>query len=72
MPKCSVLITTYNAEKFIEYTLQSILWQTFSDIEILILDNKSQDGTIQSMKQIIGSDKRFSIVESKKNLGPYK
>lgn len=71
MATCSVLITTYNAEDFIESTLQSILWQTFSDIEVLIVDNYSQDNTIKIIKGTIKDDARFFIFESKKNLWPY-
>lgn len=43
--KISVLITTYNAEKFIVETLDSILAQTFCDYEIIIVDDGSHDKT---------------------------
>lgn len=44
-PKVSVVIPAYNAEATLEGTLQSVLGQTFSDIEVLVVDDGSQDRT---------------------------
>jgi teichuronic acid biosynthesis glycosyltransferase TuaG len=60
-------MTTYDAEIFIAHTLQSILWQTFSDIEILIVDNNSHDNTVAVLKKIASKDARVTIYESKEN-----
>ncbi|MGA3175188.1 MAG: glycosyltransferase, partial [Syntrophorhabdales bacterium] len=38
-PLVSVLICSYNAERFIEATLRSVLDQTYRDLEVLVLDN---------------------------------
>lgn len=50
MPKVSVLISTFNAERFLIEALQSIYDQKFSDYEVLILDAGSTDGTIRIIK----------------------
>lgn len=71
MSTCSVLMTTYDAETFIAHTIQSILWQTFSDIEILIVDNNSHDNTVAVLKKIASKDARVTIYESKENFWPY-
>lgn len=68
-PKVSVLLCTYNAEKYIRATLESILHQSFTDIEILILDNNSTDHTLDILHKF--TDKRAQIFPSKKNLWPY-
>lgn len=43
----SIITITYNAEKFLERTIQSILAQTDQDFEYIIVDGKSKDGTLQ-------------------------
>src|SRR5680860_1452252 len=68
-PKVSVLICTYNAQKYIETTLQSILDQSYTTLEILILDNNSTDHTLDILQKF--TDKRIQIFPSKKNLGPF-
>lgn len=69
IPKVSVVLCTYNAEKYIRATLESILYQSFKDIEILILDNNSKDTTIDIIKTY--KDARIYLYPSEKNLGPY-
>lgn len=67
--KVSVLLCTYNAEKYITNTLKSILNQTYTDMEILILDNNSSDKTLDILNTF--SDHRINIFPSKKNFWPY-
>jgi glycosyltransferase involved in cell wall biosynthesis len=65
----SILLVAFNAEKFIEKTLASCLNQTHGNIEVLILDNASMDGTLVNIMKF--SDPRIKIFEGKKNIGPY-
>jgi glycosyltransferase involved in cell wall biosynthesis len=65
----SVLIVTYNAQNFIQKTLKSCLNQTYSNFEILILDNNSSDDTVKIIKLI--KDPRVKLFKSKQNIGPY-
>ena len=46
-PKISAIIPVYNAEKYIHYSLRSIQNQKMKDIEIIIVDDKSNDKTIE-------------------------
>lgn len=64
--KISVLVCTYNAEKYINQTIQSILNQTYTDIEVLILDNNSKDQTTKFIESI--KDPRIQLFKSEKNL----
>lgn len=43
----SIIIVTYNSGKFIEQTLDSCLKQTYRNIEVVISDDNSEDGTVQ-------------------------
>ncbi len=46
-PKISIITITYNAEKYIERTIKSIVTQTYSNIEYIIIDGKSTDKTLE-------------------------
>ena len=50
LPKVSVLMPVYNAELYLDDTIQSILNQTFLDFEFLIIDDKSTDSSIDIIK----------------------
>jgi glycosyltransferase involved in cell wall biosynthesis len=49
--KVKILISTYNGKKYIEQQLESIFEQTYKNIEILIRDDGSTDGTIEILKE---------------------
>ncbi|MFH1507985.1 MAG: glycosyltransferase [Candidatus Omnitrophota bacterium] len=57
-PKVSVLIPAYNAEKFIQRTINSVLAQSFKDFEIVVLDDGSNDRTGEIVKAMQSRDKR--------------
>ena len=50
-PTISVLIPLYNAEKFIAGAIESVLDQTFTDFEIIIVDNCSTDTSFEIAKK---------------------
>ena len=67
MPKVTVLMPVYNAAKFLRDAVGSILKQSFSDFEFLIIDDGSTDGS----QSIISSykDSRIKFVQNEKNFG---
>ena len=66
----SVVIATYNGEKYIKEQLLSILQQSYKNIEIIITDDNSKDNTVDIVKQILNKNTlHFSILEHKKNVG---
>ncbi|WP_432459148.1 glycosyltransferase family 2 protein [Agarivorans sp. QJM3NY_25] len=54
-PRISVVTVSYNSEKTIEKTIQSVLSQTFTDFEYLIIDGGSTDSTIDIIKSYEGA-----------------
>lgn len=66
--KVSIIIPVHNVEKYIRQTLDSVVNQTFKDIEIIIVDNKSTDKTIEIVEEYAKNDNRFTIYKNSKNL----
>ncbi len=67
-PRVSVLIPAFNAAPFIEATINSVLQQTFSDFEILVIDDGSNDDTAGAVKRAIARDSRVRLMVQE-NLG---
>ncbi len=68
-PKVSVVIPTYNQERFIDETLRSVLNQTYSNLQIIISDDASTDGTIKIIRELAEQDKRIELLLSTVNQG---
>ena len=66
--KISVIIPVYNAERFLENCLNSVLKQTFEDIEVICINDGSTDGSLSIMKRYEEKDRRV-VVYSKNNGG---
>lgn len=64
-----IIIASYNNEAWVEYNLASILNQTYENYEVIYVDDKSEDRTIQKVKEIVGGNKKFTIIENETNLG---
>lgn len=69
-PRVSVLITAFNRERFIGPAIESVLVQTFTDFEILVVDDCSTDGTVEVARRYL-SDPRVRLVRNTRNLGDY-
>jgi len=67
-PKVSIITVTYNAENFLEKTIQSVLTQTYENIEYIIIDGGSKDGTLDLIKKYEGS---IDFWKSEKDEGLY-
>jgi glycosyltransferase involved in cell wall biosynthesis len=68
-PKVSVLIPTYNAAAYLNEAIQSVLDQTFSDFELIIVDNCSSDNTCQVVANYL-TDPRITYKKNEINIGP--
>ena len=68
-PKISVIITVYNGEAFIKNVVRSVQNQDFHDIEIIIVEDKSEDKSIQIIKELMNEDPRIILIENEENKG---
>lgn len=69
MKKISIIIPVYNGEKYIEDCIKSLIIQTYSNIEIIIINDCSNDHSLEICKKYADSDKRIIIIDKKYNEG---
>ncbi|GAB4401715.1 MAG: hypothetical protein OHK0053_24840 [Microscillaceae bacterium] len=67
--KVSIFIPLYNAEKYIAASIESVLHQTFTDWELLILDDCSTDQSFKIAKAFEERDRRIKVKRNAQNLG---
>ena len=58
----SIIIPVYNAEKYIEQCINSILRQSYQDFKVILVDDGSADGSVSLLEKIVGADPRFNIL----------
>ena len=68
-PRVTVGVPVYNGEKYLAHCLDSLLAQTYSDIEILICDNASTDRTEQICRDYAARDPRVRYLRNPVNIG---
>lgn len=66
----SILIPTYNRSALISATVQSALSQTYPLIEVVVVDNASEDDTWQVLQELAREDRRVKIFRNPSNVGP--
>lgn len=69
MPKVSVIMSVYNGEEFLRDSILSILNQTYSDFEFVIIDDCSTDNTLKILEEFYKKDSRIKILNNTQNLG---
>ncbi|MGL6298356.1 MAG: glycosyltransferase [Methanobacteriaceae archaeon] len=67
LPRISVVIPSYNHEKYVKETIESVLNQTFQDFEIIITDDGSSDRTVDKIKEF--DDERIKLFVFEENQG---
>ena len=66
----SIITPTYNSEKYIRETIASVQSQTYSNWELILVDDCSTDQTISVIKEIQKTDDRIHLIKSTVNSGP--
>ncbi len=67
MPRITVLMPVYNADRFLRKAIDSILTQTFTGFEFMIIDDGSTDGSQSIVRSY--NDSRIRFVQNEKNIG---
>ncbi len=69
MALVSVIMPVYNGEKYLAEAIDSILVQTFTDFELLIVDDGSQDGSAEIIRSYEKRDRRIRFFQLEENMG---
>ena len=70
-PLVSVLMTSFNRERYIADAIESVLAQTFTDFELVVVDDASSDRSVEIARAYERRDPRVRVVVNARNLGDY-
>ncbi len=68
-PLISIIIPAYNAAKYIEETINSCLNQTYTNLEIIVQDDHSKDGTWELINKLYSTNTKVKLFRNEENLG---
>lgn len=68
-PLVSVVLATYNGEKFLRQQLDSLLAQTYTNLEIVAVDDASRDGTVGILTEYAAAHPNIRVYDTENNLG---
>lgn len=69
MPKISIIVPIYNVEKYIRDCMESLVNQTFPDIEIICVDDRGSDNSMKIVKEFANVDPRIRVIRNWRNRG---
>ena len=64
-PKISIILPNYNNEKYLKEAIESVLYQTYTNFELIIVDDASTDGSLEIIRAF--NDKRIKVITSEVN-----
>ncbi|MFT4304482.1 MAG: glycosyltransferase family 2 protein [Candidatus Woesearchaeota archaeon] len=65
----SIILPSYNYEKYIKQTIKSVLRQSYTNLELIIIDDASTDNSVSIIKKIQNKNNKIKLIENKKNIG---
>lgn len=72
MPKISIIVAVYNEEKYLRQCLDSLIHQSLKDIEIICIDDASEDSSPDILQEYASKDSRIHLLKNEKNIGQAK
>jgi len=69
IPMVTVIMPAYNAARFIEEAIMSVVNQTFTDWELLVIDDGSKDETVRLAERLAQQDSRIKVLPNESNMG---
>ncbi|MGJ4892927.1 glycosyltransferase [Bradyrhizobium sp. HKCCYLS3077] len=66
----SVIVANYNGERFVADAIRSVCRQSLRNLEVIVCDDASTDGSVQLVQQIGAADDRIRLVQLQRNAGP--
>jgi hypothetical protein len=70
-PKVSVIMSAFNAEKYLSFAAKSILAQSWRNLELIIVNDASTDLTLEIAKRLEAQDSRVKVINNSLNVGTY-
>ncbi len=67
MPKVSIVLPSFNGARYIRESIESVINQTLSDWELIIVDDCSTDSTLQIAEEYAGREKRIHVIHNEEN-----
>lgn len=67
-PKVAVIVPVYNQEKYLRKCLDSLINQTFQDIEIICFNDASTDSSLAILQEYAAKDSRMQVIDSQTNI----
>ena len=68
-PRVTIGVPAYNAERYLALSLESLVNQTYEDLEIVVCDNASTDATGDIVRDFVARDRRIRYVRNQENIG---
>jgi glycosyltransferase involved in cell wall biosynthesis len=70
MPIVSVIMPSFNTARYVRASVESVLAQSFCDIELIVVDDGSKDGSLEIVRELALQDPRINLLARDGNLGP--
>ena len=68
-PQISIILPTFNSEQYLKDCLSSVQRQTYANFEVVIVNDASTDDSLNIIRTFLESDKRFKLINLRKNVG---
>ena len=69
MEKVSIIIISYNVRSYLAHAIDAIIKSEYKELEIIVVDNNSYDGTCEYLKEHYDNVSSINIISNKENIG---